>query len=345
MVINGSFITVKDYQKRMNRTQDFVQVLTERQNLRRTLLTNETKPSLSSSSILPISSSTTTTSNSSFFFENARDIYRSLRVFEQFLKIHRKRYLDHWSNQEEDNEQVDQTALNYQTTCIKKLETLKLYLDRLQTTGTKGISPDMYACQCEIVILLNHQLHQLFKYYTSMRTTRLRYQWEKQRFWLRENPPNDVRNIRMIPNLKPMTKMSGHEKMNLSTDPILLDSSSLSTNATTPTLPTSISISALKKENSEIFEEFNDMVNEIRRTEQALTEIAQLQSIFQSHVVQQAQEIERLYEEAIDTSEKVKGGNRHLVQARKRSSSFRKTILFVFILCTLTLLFLDWYTS
>jgi syntaxin 18 len=320
----------------MDRTQDFVQVLAERRHLRRTLLTNEIVPS--SSSILPTSS--TTTSTSSVFFENARDIYMSLRVFERFLKLHRKRYLDHWSDQEADNEQVDQTALNYQTTCMKKLETLKLYLDRLQTTNTKRMSPDMYACQCEIVILLNHQLHRLFKYYTTMRTTRLRYQWEKQQLWIQEDQSNDaIKNIRMIPNSKPSMMEQHEEMMNLSTDPALLTSSSLSTS----TIP--ISISALKKENTEMFEEFNDMVNEIRMTEQAIMEIAQLQSIFQSHVVQQAQEIERLYEEAIDTSEQVKGGNRHLVQARKRSSGFRKTILFLFILCTLTLLFLDWYTS
>jgi syntaxin 18 len=297
----------------MDRTEDFKKMIEWSIGLEASFSTKGSPTMLSNRTI------------SSPFFKEARDIYTSLALFKQYLQVHRKMYLNYRSN-EEDKDHVDQYSMDYQTACIKKLDLLKTYLEKMQSHHSHSktvLSNDDYICQCEIVILLNQQLHKVFKQYTDMKAIRLRYQWEKQQWWLKQKY-NVSEKISMIP-------ASPKQSEEVDSSPMI------------PHHSTSISVSLLEKENQKILEEMNYMMNEIKATEKAIMDIVQLQSIFQSHVVQQAQEIEQLYDEAIGTTERVKDGNKYLAQAQKHSASFRKILLFFLMLCTFALLFLDWY--
>lgn len=96
-------------------------------------------------------------------------------------------------------------------------------------------------------------------------------------------------------------------------------------------------------ENKKLFTEMNSLVDEVRQIEGRVVEISQLQEIFSEKVLHQSSQIDRIYETAVGTTENVKGGNEQIREAIKNNASFRVWILFFLVMCSLSLLFLDWY--
>ena len=61
------------------------------------------------------------------------------------------------------------------------------------------------------------------------------------------------------------------------------------------------------------------------------------------HLVEQSRDIERLYDEAIHSTERVREGNQLLNRSRRHTMDFRKGVLLFLLMSSLALLFLDWY--
>jgi syntaxin 18 len=75
-----------------------------------------------------------------------------------------------------------------------------------------------------------------------------------------------------------------------------------------------------------------------------LLEISELQNELLTHLSSQASLTDRLYDDALDTTESVEKGNKQLIRARKRHKSTTKFVLVFLMVMTLLLLFLDyWY--
>jgi len=74
-----------------------------------------------------------------------------------------------------------------------------------------------------------------------------------------------------------------------------------------------------------------------------VVEIARLQEIFTENVLKQEQDLNRLNETAIESTEDIRTGNEHLRDAIKKKAGLRIWILFFTITLAFTLLFLDWY--
>ena len=81
-----------------------------------------------------------------------------------------------------------------------------------------------------------------------------------------------------------------------------------------------------------------------RGTEKALLEISALQTELMTQLSSQASLTDRLYDDALETTDSVEKGNKQLVRARKRHKSTTKFVLVFLLVMTLLLLFLDaWY--
>jgi ABC-type Na+ efflux pump permease subunit len=81
-----------------------------------------------------------------------------------------------------------------------------------------------------------------------------------------------------------------------------------------------------------------------RGAEKALLEISSLQSELITQLSLQASVTDRLYDDALVTTESVEKGNKQLVQAKKRQKSTIKFVFIFLMTMTLLLLFLDsWY--
>jgi len=82
----------------------------------------------------------------------------------------------------------------------------------------------------------------------------------------------------------------------------------------------------------------------VRGTEKTLLEISALQNELMVQLTSQASLTDRLYDDAIETTESVEKGNKQLIRARKRHKSTTRYILVFLLVMSLLLLLLDaWY--
>jgi syntaxin 18 len=101
----------------------------------------------------------------------------------------------------------------------------------------------------------------------------------------------------------------------------------------------------LQLENEQLYEEMSSMVDEVRQIEGKIVEISRLQEIFADKVLEQDRSISKVADVVVGTTENIKEGNEQIREAMKNNAAFRIWILFFLIVCTLSLLFLDWYNA
>uniref|UniRef100_A0A8C5E8Q3 Syntaxin-18 n=1 Tax=Gouania willdenowi TaxID=441366 RepID=A0A8C5E8Q3_GOUWI len=100
-----------------------------------------------------------------------------------------------------------------------------------------------------------------------------------------------------------------------------------------------------EQENQRLISEMNSLVDEVRQIEGKVVEISRLQEIFSEKVLQQETEIDSIHQLVVGATENVKEGNEDIREAIKNNAGFRVWILFFLVMCSFSLLFLDWYDS
>uniref|UniRef100_A0A3Q3MH21 Syntaxin-18 n=1 Tax=Mastacembelus armatus TaxID=205130 RepID=A0A3Q3MH21_9TELE len=104
-------------------------------------------------------------------------------------------------------------------------------------------------------------------------------------------------------------------------------------------------IQMFEQENQRLVSEMNSLVDEVRQIEGKVVEISHLQEIFAEKVLQQETEIDNIHQLVVGATENVKEGNEDIREAIKNNAGFRVWILFFLVMCSFSLLFLDWYDS
>ena len=72
--------------------------------------------------------------------------------------------------------------------------------------------------------------------------------------------------------------------------------------------------------------------------------ISGLQNILSQNIAQQAVDIERVHTMAVEAHTNVELGNKELKQALANNNDFRWAVFFFLIMCSVTLLILEWKT-
>ncbi|KAG8644983.1 hypothetical protein MANES_10G019100v8 [Manihot esculenta] len=90
--------------------------------------------------------------------------------------------------------------------------------------------------------------------------------------------------------------------------------------------------------------ELSSLLDAVQQTETKMVEMSALNHLMSTHVLQQAQQIELLYEQAVEATKNVELGNKELSQAIQRNSSSRTFLLLFLFVLTFSILFLDWYS-
>ena len=101
---------------------------------------------------------------------------------------------------------------------------------------------------------------------------------------------------------------------------------------------------ALQEENQDLLAELMQTSRTMDHVERTLMDIASLNSVFSTQIREQAEQLEALYEEALDTTSHFDRGNVELEKTLRRNKAGSRYILTIVIIATLLLLFLDWYT-
>ncbi|KAJ2615724.1 hypothetical protein H4S08_001082 [Coemansia sp. RSA 1365] len=177
------------------------------------------------------------------------------------------------------------------------------------------------ALQSSVVWWLNARLRSTNQIHAEMQEQYLRQKLERQRSLLQQQK-KERNNVTQFSDLE--TKQRSEE------DEVL---QSLSEQQ----------LQQLRSENETMVEEFESALDRIRDTQRSVAEISALQSQLATELNSQMQQTERLYNEAVGAVDAVEKGNEHLISARKHQSSTRKWVLFIFIMLSLVLLFLDWF--
>ncbi|RZB57732.1 Syntaxin-81, partial [Glycine soja] len=90
--------------------------------------------------------------------------------------------------------------------------------------------------------------------------------------------------------------------------------------------------------------ELTSLLNTGQETETNMVEMSALNHLMSTHVLHQAQQIEHLYDQAVEATKNVELGNIELSRAIQRNSSSRTFLLLFLSVLTFSILFLDWYS-
>lgn len=102
-------------------------------------------------------------------------------------------------------------------------------------------------------------------------------------------------------------------------------------------------IQMLQSEKDALFQELEGMKNQVRQTEQSVSEIARLQTTLQESLVYQEGQIERIYEDVDLATDMVSKGNVFLGKASKNQSTFSKIMVTLILAMTFVMLFMHFY--
>jgi len=99
----------------------------------------------------------------------------------------------------------------------------------------------------------------------------------------------------------------------------------------------------MEMENERLIDNLSSLQNSVDQVQSKVVKIAELQSIFTEKVLQQTDDIEKVHAGTVASTENIKGGNEAVRQAIQNKASYRVYTLFVILVFSFALLFLDWY--
>lgn len=101
----------------------------------------------------------------------------------------------------------------------------------------------------------------------------------------------------------------------------------------------------LQSENFALQQDLVQLSDRVQHAEKSVREIASLNQAFSAAIFQQAEQIETLYNEAVQASENIQLGNVQLQKTIRVNKSSRKCLLFLLFVFSVALLFIDWFYS
>lgn len=283
------------------------------------------------------------------FGNKAKEVLVNITKLRDFLLEHQKDYISPFSHlslemssmTDEERDQIDTDAETYMRTCSFAIQSLKA--EALQQKRSDQVMTHREA----VLGMLGQYLKVVCKLYSEQRAIRVKRVVDKKRI------------SRLQPDQKWVKKESSHSAEQISSDSSITNAQEgVSKEYSHQTHPppdlappvtedeelTPEEVQMFEMENKRLFTEMNSLVDEVRQIEGRVVEISQLQEIFSEKVLHQSGQIDRIYETSLETTENVKGGNEQIREAIKNNASFRVWILFFLVMCSLSLLFLDWYS-
>ncbi|KAJ7559189.1 hypothetical protein O6H91_04G073400 [Diphasiastrum complanatum] len=276
----------------------------------------------------------------SSFTKTALQIMKHIKTMHAFVLEHRKDYLDRQRSTDQDRDNIEHEFGLFVKACRDHIDALKDCIGAgeekpqsstwLRKLGKSNTNADLVAHQHGIVLMLSERLHTVTAYFDRLRSIRFQESIDKR-----------------IPK-----RRHGLQRLEASSSQIEFTSDSgtslqeweVSSHDNTPEA-FSFKQDMLDEETRALQAELINLMDTVQETERKMLEMSALNHLFSSHVLQQAQQIEVLYLQAVEASQNVDKGNKELSQAIDRNSSSRLFIILFLTVLPLSLLFLDWYNG
>jgi syntaxin 18 len=110
-----------------------------------------------------------------------------------------------------------------------------------------------------------------------------------------------------------------------------------------PLSPRSAQQQSFQSENYALQQDLSNLTDQAQHAERTVREIASLNQAFSAALFHQAEQIETLYNQAVEASHNMDMGNVQLKKTVKANSQSRKWIFVILVVFSLMLLFFDWW--
>ncbi|KAH7548171.1 hypothetical protein JRO89_XS14G0077600 [Xanthoceras sorbifolium] len=253
----------------------------------------------------------------------------SIGALEQFMSKHRKDYVDLHRTTEQERDSIEHEVTVFIKVCKEQIDILKNSIseDEGNSKGWLGIrtdnsNADTIAHKHGVVLILSEKLHSVTARFDQLRAIRFQ----------------DTIN-----------KVTPRRKLNRVTKSVSGDTTSKPNNLEIRELeelqpqPLSVHQQLLDDETRALQVELTSLLDAVQQTETKMVEMSALNHLMSTHVLQQAQQIEYLYDQAVEATKNVELGNKELSKAIQRNSSSRTFLLLFLFVLTFSILFLDWY--
>lgn len=264
------------------------------------------------------------------FTQEAIKILESIRTLQNFIVNHKKDYMDRHRTTEQDRDNIEHEVGALVKACREQIEILKNSIEskerKRQAVTWLGVQGDAanaedIAHKHGVVLILSEHLHSITALFDQLRAARFREVIDR-------TMPRQMQHLQ--------SKLNSSE-MSISNDP--KDTEVIQQNQA----PTKGIQQQLDEETQALQVELINVIDTVQETERKMLEMSALNHVFSTHVLRQAQQIECLYEQAVEATQNVKEGNKELTKAIERNSSSRTFLLLFLVVLPLSLLFLDWY--
>ncbi|XP_057868939.1 syntaxin-81 isoform X2 [Cryptomeria japonica] len=266
------------------------------------------------------------------FIKSALKTLESIRTLETFVLDHRKDYVDRHRTTEQDRDSIEHEVQVFVKACREQIEILK---NSVQIENKRGRSvswidgqeevgnADIIAHKHGVMLILSERLHAVTALFDQLRAARFQEAIDK-------TIPRRARNFQSKNN---SLKTSVGDYMNG------IEVTQHNVQAEQQGNQQQL----LDEETQALQVELTNLLDTVQETERKVIEMSALNHLLSTHVLHQAQQIELLYEQAIEATQNVDKGNKELAKAIQRNSSSRTFLLLFLVVLPLALLFLDWY--
>uniref|UniRef100_G3SBV0 Syntaxin-18 n=1 Tax=Gorilla gorilla gorilla TaxID=9595 RepID=G3SBV0_GORGO len=272
------------------------------------------------------------------FSSRAREMISHTGKLRDFLLEHRKDYINAYSHTmseygrmtDTERDQIDQDVQIFMRTCSEAIQ-------QLQTEAHKEIHSQ------QVKELLKKTVCKL---YSEQRAIGVKRVVDKKRLSKLEPEPNNPHLLRKFHSVLQKTEENPAteehpEKILTETQPELGTwGDGKGEDELSPE-----EIQMFEQENQRLIGEMNSLFDEVRQIKGRVVEISRLQEIFTEKVLQQEAEIDGVHQLVVGATENIKEGNEDIREAIKNNAGFCVWILFFLVMCSFSLLFLDWYHS
>ncbi|KAF8397357.1 hypothetical protein HHK36_016270 [Tetracentron sinense] len=263
------------------------------------------------------------------FTKAALKTLESIEALEQFIVKHRKDYVDLHRTTEQERDSIEHEVSAFVKACKEQIDILKNRITDEEGNskawlGLRGDNShvDTVAHKHGVVLILSERLHMVTAQFDQLRAIRFQ----------------DAIN-RAMPRRK-LNRVANSES------PDILKSNHLELREPEelPAEPLRVQQQLLDDETRALQVELTSLLDAVQETETKMVEMSALNHLMSTHVLQQAQQIEFLYDQAVEATKNVELGNKELSQAIDRNSGSRTFLLLFLVVLTFSILFLDWYS-
>ncbi|KAL2779984.1 syntaxin-18 isoform 2 [Daubentonia madagascariensis] len=285
------------------------------------------------------------------FSSRAREVISHIGKLRDFLLEHRKDYINAYSHivseygrmTDTERDQIDQDAQIFMRTCSEAIQ-------QLRTEAHKEIhSQQVKEHRTAVLDFIEDYLKRVCKLYSEQRAIRVKRVVDKKRLALVGGMKEVQAYLRDIADLS-----WNQNQMRKQENPHLLRKFH---RILQKTLKKNLPLKNIQKrfrpkhnlnwEPGEMAKvKMNYPLKKYKwQIEGKVVEISRLQEIFTEKVLQQEAEIDSIHQLVVGATENIKEGNEDIREAIKNNAGFRVWILFFLVMCSFSLLFLDWYDS